>query len=91
MEGDVAKPVIDPLESIFLNTLHFVQIAERNHVFNKYIEMVQKAPELFPEVREVKILRNILFLKKKLIKLQVKKLQIVCKKHLQFLEGMDKS
>ncbi len=54
MEGDVAKPVIDPLESIFLNTLHFVQIAERNHVFNKYIEMVQKAPELFPEVREVK-------------------------------------
>ena len=54
MEGDVTKPVIDPLESIFLNTLHFVQIAERNHVFTKYIEMVQKAPELFPEVKEVK-------------------------------------
>ena len=54
MKGDVTKPVIDPLESIFLNTLHFVQIAERNHVFSKYIEMVQKVPHLFPEVKEVK-------------------------------------
>ena len=54
MKGDVGKPVIDPIESIFLNTLHFVQIAERNHVFSKYIEMVQKLPDIFPEVKEIK-------------------------------------
>jgi len=54
MKGDVEKPVIDPLESIFLNTLHFVQIAERNHVFNKYIDMALQLPQLFPLVKEVK-------------------------------------
>ena len=54
MEGSVEKPVIDPLESIFLNTLHFVQIAERNHVFSKYIDMALELPKLFPLVKEVK-------------------------------------
>jgi len=58
MVGDVEKPVIDPIESIFLNTLHFVQIAERNHVFSKYIEMVEKLPDIFPEVKEVKTFKR---------------------------------
>ena len=54
MEGSVEKPVIDPIESIFLNTLHFVQIAERNYAFTEYIKMVEKLPDIFPEVKEVK-------------------------------------
>ena len=58
MEGSVEKPVIDPLESIFLNTLHFVQIAERNHVFSKYIDMALELPNLFPHVKEVKNFRK---------------------------------
>ena len=54
LKGDTTKPVIDPIESIFLNTLHFVQIAERNYAFSEYIKMVEKLPEIFPEVKEVK-------------------------------------
>ena len=42
MEGSVEKHVIDPIESIFLNTLHFVQIAERNYAFTEYIKMVHE-------------------------------------------------
>ena len=48
------KRVIDPLESIFLNTLHYVQIAERNSAFVNFIKMVEEIPDAFPEITKVK-------------------------------------
>ena len=45
MEGslDKNKVTIDPIETMFLNTLHFVQIAERNSVNKAFIKMALEA------------------------------------------------
>lgn len=46
------QPIFNPLESIVNNTMHHVVIAERNKSFVDFIEMVEKAPELFPDVQK---------------------------------------
>ncbi len=51
-KGSEAK-IQDPLTSIHLNTLTNVAIAERNLAYVKFIEMVEKLPEAFPEVQRV--------------------------------------
>ena len=47
------QPIFNPLESIVNNTMHQVTVAERNVAFVDFIQMVEKAPELFPEVSRV--------------------------------------
>lgn len=47
------QPIFNPLESIVNNTMHQVTVAERNVAFTDFIQMVEKAPELFPEVSRV--------------------------------------
>ena len=66
MKGSVEKTVIDPLETMFLNTLHFVQIAERNRGYKAFIDLAtasqksqnipkgEKYIDAFAEVKEVK-------------------------------------
>jgi hypothetical protein len=47
MEGSVKeRTTIDPLETMFLNTLHFIQIAERNAVNQAFIKMALDAQKL---------------------------------------------
>ena len=47
MEGSVQeRTTIDPLETMFLNTLHFIQIAERNAVNKAFIELALNAQKL---------------------------------------------
>ena len=47
MEGSVKeRTTIDPLETMFLNTLHFIQIAERNAVNQGFIKMALDAQKL---------------------------------------------
>lgn len=46
--------IIDPLESIFKNTYHFVTLAERNIANKKFIDFTQKYKAEFPEISEVK-------------------------------------
>lgn len=52
IKGSKAK-IQDPIESIYLNTVSNVLLAERNHAFNKFIEMVEKKPEAFPEISKL--------------------------------------
>lgn len=47
------QPIFNPLESIVNNTMHHVTVAERNIAFVDFIQMVEKAPELFPEISRV--------------------------------------
>ena len=47
------QPIFNPLESIVNNTMHHVTVAERNVAFVDFIQMVEKAPELFPEIKRV--------------------------------------
>lgn len=42
------------LETIFMNQLQKIAIAERNFAYNKLIDMVKANPKLFPEVTQVK-------------------------------------
>lgn len=44
------RKIINPIESVYLNTIHHVKIAERNKTFVDLIEMVEKMPEVFPEI-----------------------------------------
>lgn len=48
------EKIQSPLEAIYNNTMHHVVIAERNYAFTKLIEMIEAAPELFPNVKRVK-------------------------------------
>lgn len=48
------RVIIDPLESIFKNTYHFITLAERNIANKKFIDFTQKHKADFPEVSEVK-------------------------------------
>ena len=40
----------NPLDTIYLNTFHLTNIAERNASYVKLIKMVEQMPELFPEI-----------------------------------------
>lgn len=48
------EKIQSPLEAIYNNTMHHVVIAERNYSFTKFIEMIEAAPELFPNIKRVK-------------------------------------
>ena len=48
------RVIIDPLESIFKNTYHFITLAERNIANKKFIDFTQKYKGEFPEVSIVK-------------------------------------
>ena len=57
------KDIADPIESIFLNTLRFVQIAERNAAYTSFFDMINQAkaeavkykkPDPFPEIQIAK-------------------------------------
>ena len=52
------KVIVDPIESIYKNTLHFVTLAERNRSLVEFIKMVEQTkaidPKSFSEVKRVK-------------------------------------
>jgi hypothetical protein len=52
------KVIVDPIESIYKNTLHFVTLAERNRSLGELIKIIDQAkaidPKAFPEVSRVK-------------------------------------
>lgn len=47
------RKIINPIESVFLNTMNNLMIAERNIAFVRFIEMVEQKPELFPFIKKV--------------------------------------
>jgi len=47
------KEIVNPIESVFLNTMNNMMIAERNIAYVRFIEMVEKKPELFPFIQKV--------------------------------------
>ena len=46
------KDIIDPIESIFKNTLHFINLAEQNNAALKWVEMIERHPDLFPHIQK---------------------------------------
>jgi hypothetical protein len=52
------KVIVDPIESIYKNTLHFVTFVERNRSLGEFIKMVEQVkaidPTAFPEVSKTK-------------------------------------
>jgi hypothetical protein len=52
------KVIVDPIESIYKNTLHFVTLAERNRSLVEFVKMVEQVktidPTAFPEVSKTK-------------------------------------
>tara|TARA_R110002020_G_scaffold19996_4_gene68554 strand:- start:2093 stop:6358 length:4266 start_codon:yes stop_codon:yes gene_type:complete len=62
MKGSVkGKATIDPIETMFLNTLHFVQLAEKNVVNKAFIDLALRSKDLvdaFSVVKEVKNLKE---------------------------------
>jgi len=48
------KQIIDPIETMYNNTVHFIALAERNAAFVKFIEMVEKNAKDFPEIFQSK-------------------------------------
>lgn len=52
------KVIVDPIESIYKNTLHFVTLVERNRSLVEFVKMVEQVkaidPTAFPEVSKVK-------------------------------------
>jgi hypothetical protein len=52
------KVIVDPIESIYKNTLHFVTLVERNRSLVEFIKMVELSktvdPKAFPEVSKAK-------------------------------------
>ena len=47
------RKIINPLESVHLNTIHFITLAERNRTNIKFVEMIEKTPDVFPEMGKV--------------------------------------
>jgi hypothetical protein len=47
------RKIINPLESVHLNTIHFITLAERNKTNIKFVEMIEKTPDVFPEMGKV--------------------------------------
>ena len=52
------KVIVDPIESIYKNTLHFVTLVERNRSLVEFVKMVEQTkaidPKAFPEVSKAK-------------------------------------
>tara|TARA_R110002051_G_scaffold319321_1_gene403190 strand:- start:598 stop:5016 length:4419 start_codon:yes stop_codon:yes gene_type:complete len=48
------KKIIDPIETMYNNTVHFIALAERNAAFVKFIEMVEANAKDFPEIFQAK-------------------------------------
>jgi len=48
------KKIIDPIETMYNNTVHFIALAERNAAFVKFIEMVESNAKDFPEIFKAK-------------------------------------
>lgn len=52
------KVIVDPIESIYKNTLHFVTLVERNRSLVEFIKMIELSktidPKAFPEVSKAK-------------------------------------
>jgi len=48
------KQIIDPIETMYNNTVHFIALAERNAAFVKFIEMVEANVKDFPEIFQAK-------------------------------------
>jgi hypothetical protein len=46
------KDIADPIESVFLNTVRFVQIAERNAAYTSFFDMVTKAKAKAAELKQ---------------------------------------
>jgi hypothetical protein len=44
-----ARDIVDPIESVVRNTYHMVEMAERNQVGTKLVDMLRKASEELPE------------------------------------------
>ena len=44
------KKIIDPIETMYNNTVHFIALSERNAAFIKFIEMVEANVKDFPEI-----------------------------------------
>ncbi len=47
------KKIVNPIESVHLNALHHIALAERNKAYTSFIEMVEKLPETFPNIKKV--------------------------------------
>ena len=48
------KKIIDPIETMYNNTVHFIALSERNAAFIKFIEMVEANVKDFPEIFKAK-------------------------------------
>ena len=48
------KKIIDPIETMYNNTVHFIALSERNAAFIKFIEMVEANAKDFPEIFKAK-------------------------------------
>jgi len=48
------KKIIDPIETMYNNTVHFIALAERNAAFVKFIEMVEANVKDFPDIFQAK-------------------------------------
>ena len=53
------KVIVDPIESIYKNTLHFVTLVERNRSLVEFVKMIEDAkaidPKAFPDVSKSKV------------------------------------
>ena len=47
------RKIVNPIESVHLNALHHIAIAERNKAYTSFIEMVEKLPDAFPNVKKM--------------------------------------
>jgi hypothetical protein len=50
-----ARDIIDPVESVVRNTYHFIEMAEKNQVGGKLVDMLLRAGEELPEARAAAI------------------------------------
>ena len=67
------KDIADPIESIFLNTLRFVQIAERNAAYTSFFDMIVKAKTEAAKLKEADPFPDIYIAKTKVKPIRVTK------------------
>jgi hypothetical protein len=48
-----ARDIVDPIESVVRNTYHMIEMAERNQVGSKLVDMLQNGQRAFPEAAKV--------------------------------------
>ena len=66
------KDISDPIESVFLNTVRFVQIAERNAAYTSFFDMVTKAKAKAAELKQADPFPDI-----QIAKTPIRKIQLV--------------